>query len=120
MSEIDYRYPYPVWIKGYKHPFEARILPPQFDQWSKQALVASCINSIELLKGFRFGERRVVGLLYKAMELDLGTVDRFEETPKWIRFSTLTKPTLTKFKRLLIQEIEERMILFFDKDPEDT
>jgi hypothetical protein len=118
MSEIDYRYPYPLWIKGYKQPFEARIIPPKYSEWNKATLIVSCINSIELLSGLRFGQTRVVGKLYKAMQLD-ATPCKFDKTPEWLRLSRLTMPTLVKFKLLLSREIEERMAIYFDKDPEE-
>jgi hypothetical protein len=117
MSEIDWRYPYPLWIQGYKYPFESRIIP-QHEGWDKAVLIASCINSIEFLDGCRFKQRRVVCLLYSAMQLRKET-SRFDQTPEWIRLSHLTTPTLVKFKHLLMREIEVRMTIYIDKDPEE-
>lgn len=119
MSDLDNRYPYPVWIGRCRAPHESRILPRDFGKEpfrSKPVLVVSCINSIELLIAWGCDERLITRRLFASMRLNLPACS-FAEAPQWLSLGRLPVPILILFKRALIAEIERYLILQIDPDP---
>jgi len=111
---IDARYSVPRWIG--KEPHYARILPKDLTPTNRQFLVASIINSIELLLSWKTSERKITLFLFEAMKLKKLPLCSIEDLPSWIVLSKLTIPTLFEFKRLLLDEIEKLLILVVDSD----
>lgn len=119
MGAIDYRYPYAVILRYRGHPHEARIIPLDFEDFAKPYLLASCINSVELLLSWRIREGRILWFLGKAMNAPwLSDRNYFDCIPDWLKLSALPVKVLAKFKLELINEIEHRLILDIDPDPE--
>lgn len=121
MSAIDHRYPYAIILEYRGHPHEARIIPLDFNKFGKPHLLASCFNSVELLLSWATRERRILWLLGKAMNAPwLAHRQSFDNVPTWLKLSKLSLPTLRSFKLELIKEIERRLILDVDPDPEEN